>query len=520
MSADAGRQGPGRVVTAADPSARGPYALGCWVPERDKERIDAAQYESQFQGPEGAPVSVTQTTSGSAGELKPARSVTVSLAEHALNVRERGIGGDTSHAATRAVVDWFAATVAGTVMEPARILADALLDESPAGKSRLVADGRGTGCRTAALINATASHTAEMDDIFRDGIYHPGSPTVAAALAVAERAGSSGADLLRAVTVGYDIGDCVAAAVNPAHYRYWHTTGTVGTVGAAAAAADLLGLDAVRCAHALATATTMAAGLQQAFRSDAMSKPLHAGHAAEAGVLAALAASRGYTGALDILDGQAGFGAAMSQAVDWDRALARLSGPHGITQATVKNHSCCGHAFAAVDAALQLRARGIAPGDVADIKVETYITAATVAGNAAPATAFEAKFSTAYCVAVAMVTGSVRLQAFEDATLADPQVRGLMRRVRVVGDPGMEALFPGQRVARVTVRDRANQTHVAERRTRKGDPDDPLSDSELRDKFRDLAVPVLGEDHAGRLEESLWRLNELPGLSGIPLGRA
>ncbi|HVT66244.1 MAG TPA: MmgE/PrpD family protein, partial [Trebonia sp.] len=258
----------------------------------------------------------------------------------------------------------------------------------------------------------------------------------------------------------------------------------------------------------------------QAFRSDAMSKPLHAGHAAEAGVLAALAASRGYTGALDILEGKAGFGAAMSAAVDWDQALARLSGPPGITQATVKNHSCCGHTFAAVDAALELRARGITADDAADITVETYITAATVAGNTDPATAFEAKFSTAYCVAAALVTGSVRLQAFEDATLADPKVRELMRRVRVTGDPAMEALFPGHRVARVTVRDRAGKAHVADRQTRKGDPDDPLSDGELRDKFRDLVVPVLGEDHAGRLEEALWRLAELPSVSGIPLERA
>jgi 2-methylcitrate dehydratase PrpD len=465
-------------------------------------------------------VSVTQTAPGGAVAAEPARAVTERLAEHALTVRAQGISDATAHAATRAVVDWFAATVAGTAMEPARLLTAALLEEPPAGRSRLVADGRTTSSRTAALINATASHTAEMDDIFREGIYHPGSPTVAAALAVAERAGSSGQELLRAVTIGYDIGDCIAAAVNPAHYQYWHTTGTVGTIGAAAAAADLLGLDARRYAHALATATTMAAGLQQAFRSDAMSKPLHAGHAAESGVLAALVAARGYTGALDILEGKAGFGAGLSEAVDWEGAVDWLSGPPGITQPTLKNHSCCGHTFAPVDAALELRARGVQPQDVAGIHVETYVTAATVAGNTDPKTAFEAKFSTAYCVAVALVTGSVRLRAFEDATLGDPRVRELMHRATVVGDPGMEALFPGQRVARVTVTDRAGATHVAERQTRKGDPDDPLTDGELRDKFRDLAGPVLGDEHAGRLEETLWRLSELPDLSAIPLGRA
>jgi 2-methylcitrate dehydratase PrpD len=463
-------------------------------------------------------VSVTPTLSGSAVVTDPARPVTLRLAEHAKQVRTQGISDATSLAATRAVLDWFAATVAGTVMEPARVLTAALLDESPAGSSRLVADGRATSTRTAALINATASHTAEMDDIFRDGIYHPGSPTVGAAFAVGERVGASGADLLRAVTIGYDIGDRIAAAVNPAHYRYWHTTGTVGTLGAAAAAADLLGLDTVRYAHALATAATTAAGLQQAFRSDAMSKPLHAGHAAEAGVLAALAAARGYTGALDILEGKAGFGAAMSQDVDWERVLAQLSGTPAITEATVKNHSCCGHTFAAVDAALELRAQGVAADDIAGITVETAITAATVAGNADPKTAFEAKFSTAYCVAAALVTGSVRLRAFEDATLGDARIRDLMRRVTVVGDPAMEAVFPGRRVARVTVTDRANGTRVAERQTRKGDPDDPLTTDELRDKFRDLSVPVLGQDRAGRLEDALWRLAELPDLSAIPLG--
>lgn len=465
-------------------------------------------------------MSVTSTAQGGAVAPAAARPVTERLAEHALSVRAKGISAATTHAATRAVMDWVAATVAGAAMEPARILADALLEESPVGRSRLVADGRTTSSRTAALINAAASHTVEMDDIFRDGIYHPGSPTVAAALAVAERLGSSGMDLLRAVTVGYDIGDRIAAAVNPAHYRSWHTTGTVGTIGAAAAAAELLGLETRRFAHALATATTMAAGLQQAFRSDSMSKPLHAGHAAEAGVLAALAASRGYTGALDILEGNAGFGAAMSEAVDWEQAISRLSGPPGITQPTVKNHACCGHTFAAVDAALELRAAGVEARDVDRIDVQTYVTAATVAGNPDPKTAFEAKFSTAYCVAVAMLTGSVRLRAFEGETLGDPLVRELTRRVTVSGDPGMEALFPGQRVARVTITDRAGGTRVAERQTRKGDPDDPLTDTELRDKFRDLTEPVLGHEHAGRLEEALWRLSELPDLSGIPLGRA
>ena len=117
---------------------------------------------------------------------------------------------------------------------------------------------------------------------------------------------------------------CRRAALGRAHYRYWHNTGTAGTFGAVSAAATLLGLDAERHAHALATGATFAAGLQQAFRMDSMSKPLHAGHAAEAGVLAALAAERGVTGSLDVLDGDAGLGRAMSDGPDWHAATATL----------------------------------------------------------------------------------------------------------------------------------------------------------------------------------------------------
>jgi len=117
--------------------------------------------------------------------------------------------------------------------------------------------------RAAALINGSAAHTVEVDDIFRDAIYHPGAPTIAAALALAQANGASGGQFLRAVIVGYEISTRIGAAMGRAHYRYWHNTGTIGVFGACAACAELLGLDATRFAHALATATTFSAGVQR-----------------------------------------------------------------------------------------------------------------------------------------------------------------------------------------------------------------------------------------------------------------
>lgn len=145
---------------------------------------------------------------------------------------------------------------------------------------------------TAAWINGSISHTVEFDDIFRDAVYHPGCPTIAAALAVAEDRGSSGADLLRAITIGYEISTRIGVAVQPSHYRFFHTTGTVGCFGSAAATAALLdGANPDVMRHTLATAASFASGLQQAFRSDAMTKALHAGHAAWVGVTAGLGAA-------------------------------------------------------------------------------------------------------------------------------------------------------------------------------------------------------------------------------------
>ena len=329
------------------------------------------------------------------------------LAAFAVARRAQPLPAPACHGAVRAVVDWVSAVVPGSVLPSSRILADAA--GSGTGVCRLVPSGTRADVRTAALLNGAAAHAAEVDDIYRDALYHPGAPTIAAALAVAEHADAAGADLLRAVTIGYEIGARVALAVAPAHYRNWHPTGTAGAIGAAAAGAEILQLDELRFGHALAIAATMAAGLQQTIRTGFMSKPLHAGHAAETGTLAALAAGQGLTGALDVLEGAAGFGVATAGITEL--RVDGLGDPFCVTETTVKCHACCGHTFAAIDAALELRAGGVRAEDVTRVEIETYQVATEVAGHASPAGTEQARFSLAYTVAAALVLGTVRLGA-------------------------------------------------------------------------------------------------------------
>lgn len=405
------------------------------------------------------------------------------FADWAVSFREKSLEKEVIHHARRAVIDWHAALYPGLVVPPAT-----LLEKAFAGESR--------SPRLKALIEGTAAHTVEVDDIFRDGIYHPGAPTIAAARALTEN--------LRAVVVGYEISTRIGAAMGKAHYKHWHNTGTIGCFGAAAAAAEALKLDRRQFAHALATVTTFAAGLQQAFRMDSMSKPLHAGRAAEAGVTAALAAREGVTGSLDVM---VGFAAAMGDKPDWEKGLATLGKNFHITQMTFKNHACCGHTFAAIDGALELKKRmQVKAEDIEQVEVATYRAGLEVAHYEEPRTPAEGRFSLKYVVATALSHGSVRLAAFEPARLQDPLTKRLMERVRLSVDPQLESAFPAQRAARVALRAKGKREEWLQP-TRIGDPDAPLSDRTLEEKYFELVTPVLGEAKAREVLARLWKLD-------------
>ena len=428
------------------------------------------------------------------------------FARYATEFRQARLGDEVLHHAKRAVIDWYASLFPGLAADPLAQLEQVLADDLDHGRARL-GNGRSATARAAALYNGTAAHAAEVDDSFRDAMYHPGAATIAAALAASQDTGASGLDFLRALVLGYEISTRIGVVMGRPHYRFWHNTGTVGTFGAAAAAGGALRLGARPFAHALATAATFAAGLQQAFRMDSMSKPLHAGRAAEGGLLAAQMAARGVTGSLDVLDGEAGLGHAMSNGPDWSQAGATLGRDFHITRLTFKNHIGCGHTFAAIDGALALQAlHGIAARDIARVHVGTYRPALDIACYERPASANEARFSLKYVVASALVHGSVRMAAYEPPRLEDAVTRSLMERVSVAIDPELDAAFPKQRAARIDIDTTDGRRLSYLQPNRKGDPEEPLSDAEVEGKFLELASPVLGDERARDLVARLWSL--------------
>lgn len=419
---------------------------------------------------------------------------------------QRALPPEVLHHAQRAVIDWYASLYPGLATPAVQVLEATMAEDLDRGQAHL-ALGRAATVRAAALINGMAAHAAEVDDSFRDAMYHPGAATIAAALAVAQASNASGPAFLHAVVLGYEFSTRIGVVMGRPHYRFWHNTGTMGSFGAAAAAASVLGLAEDAFAQALALAATFTAGLQQAFRSEAMAKPLHAGRAAEAGVLAAQLAARGMRSSLDVLEGESGLGRAMSNGPDWSQIGATLGSDWHITRLTFKNHIGCGHTFAAIDGALALQQQhAFSHADIEAVHLGVYQPTLDIAPHVNPQSADQARFSLHYMVASALVHGSVRLSAFEPDRLNDPATRALMQRISKALDPEVDAAFPGRRAARVsiTLRDGRVLTHLQP--DRKGDPELPLSDADLEGKLLELAAPVIGEPEARALLGRIWAL--------------
>ncbi|ODR91435.1 MmgE/PrpD family protein [Sinorhizobium alkalisoli] len=445
------------------------------------------------------------------------------LAQAACDWHRRPIEGAVEWAVRRAILDWFATTLPGCVRAPATMLAKAVPETNGSGGAWSYVDGRFSTPRRAALLNATASHTVEFDDIFKDGGYHPGSPTIAAALALSQHLGSSLEELHRAIVAGYEVGCRISLAIQPSHYTFWHTTSTVGTMGAAVAGAMLLGADGRSVGNALALASSFAGGHQQNLRGQGLAKALHPGHAADAGLLAAMAAAAGIAGSSDSLDAENGFAAATSDTTgDWEGALAGLGEWTPITRMTVKAHGCCGHIFPALDAIAAMSERhSFREGDVARVEVHGYRATEAMCNRPDPASAQDARFSLQYCLAARLILGAVRLAAFEEETLARADIRELMTRISVFEDPALSVLYPHRRQARLRVILRDGRVLEHLQQTRRGDPEDPLSDAEIIAKFHELASGILPDADAAALRDGILHGADLPReLLVAPAGQA
>lgn len=387
-------------------------------------------------------------------------------------IRGREVRPEDRAQAERFVRDWLGSFVAGRAAPTGRIL------------SAYGEDARELEHRV--FLAAAFSHVTETDDLHRTSVTHPGCVVVPVALLLGAEQGAGGHAALRATLAGYEVMTRIGEAFGPAHYRLFHNTATAGVFGAAAAAASLLELDEDGWVWALGSAGTQAAGLWQFNEEGAMSKPLHAGHAAAAGLRAALLAAEGFTGAERILEGEKGLFRALCPDARPEAVLAEGSG-WKLPETSMKPYPCCRHVHPAIDAALELRDVLAADGgELTRVEVESYPAALDVTDRPDPRTPHATRFSMQYTVARTLLRGRPGLDAFEPAALDDPAVRALLSRVTVRTSPDLAAAYPERWGAAVTGETGDGARHRVLRETATGDPDRPLDDTELDAKVEGL----------------------------------
>jgi 2-methylcitrate dehydratase PrpD len=453
------------------------------------------------------------------------------LAGFAVAVRDDGLPAPLAHQAARHVRDLLGIALAAGVEWPEEPVSGLVARWGGIEEAAVLGRGGRAPAANAALVGGTLAHALDFDDTHLPSVLHPSASVVPAALAAGEAAGAGGAAFLAAVAAGNEIA-CRAgmagydeALGNSIFFeRGLHATAICGALGAAAAAALLAGLDEAGVAHAVAIATSLGAGLLEANRTGGTVKRAHCGWAAHAGVTAAELAGAGLTGPPTALEGRFGFLYAFcGEGADPAALTDGLGERWEVDRLHVKPYPTNHFTHAGIDAALELRARGLAPEDVEEAQIGVAPPVLrTIAEppevKAAPPTGYAARFSAPFTFAAALHGGGglgVFLDDFTDERAADPGVLALAAKVSCVPDARCAAIFPHEFPAVVRVRTAGGGEEQVEVLANRGGPQRPLSDAELRTKFRACAERALDDDRIVELDAALERVEDLDDLGAL-----
>lgn len=368
--------------------------------------------------------------------------------------------------------------------------------EAAAPRASIFGSGKKTSAANAVLVNSTAGHAFELDDIHKESIIHPGSLAFPVALACAEhKGGASGRDLLAAMIAGYEVGARVGnAATVRLLLKGFHPQGTSGAFTAAASAAHMLGLDAGATQHAFGIVGSQAGGLMAA-QEGAMVKRFHSGRAAQSGVYSALLAARGFTGIEDVLE--AAYGGYLVTHSD-QPAPQKLTAGLGTTWETLnvgyKPYASVTSIHTALDALANImRENKLTADDIAEVEASlsqaTYVHCAWEY-KAQGVTA--AQMNLYYGLAMIAIDGAAFVDQYREERLRDPRVTAFIPRIKARIDPEIEAMGAQFRhAARVRVVTRDGRTFNAELLNRRGSAENPLKPEDIEHKFRQVVRSCL-----------------------------
>ena len=435
--------------------------------------------------------------------------LTRTIARFIVETKEGDIPSDIFDHAKVAFMDWIAVALAGKddpLVEKLIRYADLL-----GGNEQATILGRGIkkSIDQAALINGAASHALDYDDSIITTLGHPSVTLFPSSLALAEWSKKKGADLLTAYIIGFEVLSTIGKCGVMDHYMSgWHSTSTIGHFASAAACSRLLELDEQQTLYALGIAGTQACGLKRSFGT--MCKPFHAGRASQAGLMAALLAREGFTGAEDILEGPNGYLRTLNGKMN-EKAIATLGKSWDVENIAQKYHASCHATHSPIEAALAVvEKEGLAIEDIKSIKIHSSQLSLDAAGKTEPKTGLEGKFSIPCCVANALLTGNTGMQAFTNEKVNAQKVKKLMENISIGLDKEVTTL--GSRVEMETV---AGKVYTRFADIMKDIPRLEIKKARIKDKFTDLCTPLLGDEKTEKLMETIILLEKVDNIQTL-----
>jgi 2-methylcitrate dehydratase PrpD len=440
----------------------------------------------------------------------------------------RDIPKDVAHLGKRSVLDGIGLALAGAASECGHI-AQKYLEElgiASANGSTVIGSALRLPARFAAFANGLAIHADDYDDtqlaVAKDRVYglltHPTAPALPPTLALAERDRRSGADLMLAYQVGVEVECKIAEAILPRHYQTgFHSTATCGSIGAAAGAAKLLGLDREATRRALSIGATQAGGLRENFGT--MTKPFHAGRAAENGVVAAEIAALGFTASPNGLEADRGFFRAAGGGYSPEMIEGKLAHPwtFHFPGVSIKPHPSGSLTHPGMAVMMDLiRKHDIQAAKVKRVSVGTNHNMPNALIHHRPKNELQAKFSMEFCMAILILERKGGLEQFTDAVVNRPDVQAMIQKVSFGVHPEAEAAGFDKMTTIIEVELADGQVLKGRADFGKGSPANPMTDDELAEKFRQCAAwGGLDKARTDAVLKLLWKIEELQDVNEL-----
>ena len=426
---------------------------------------------------------------------------------------------ETVQCAKERVLDILSAAIAGACSwDCADRLLSAFASFAESGRMTLVGRRERAGFLESAAVNSCFAHAVELDDGHSHAGMHAGAVVVPAVLSMCEKLDTDGRDAIAAVVLGYDVAYRFARSMSPNLIKKgFHPSAICGTVGAAAAAAKLLKLDAARTADALRIAAIQASGLMEATISGQSSKGIMVGHAASTGIASAYFARAGFPGPEQAFEGKKGFLRAFSEDVQEASVLRDLGTRFEIEDTYVKLYPCCRHAHAPIEGVVRLMGEhGLTPDGIDRIVIGMHPVAYDLTAHEhRPKDAGAARFSTTYCVATAVLTGTFRMTDLEADALADPERAKVEDKVGVELDEEATNALPAIRGAKISIRTKKGDAYSTFLHKLKGSPDLPIGWKEIVDKFEGTALLCFPRDRVADIVSKVGRMDALAHVSEL-----